>query len=198
MFTIAKQVFKNRAVRCPGISSWALGFENHIVAHCIMRKSSAWEVSFCVRSSQITMGVSRCQTCFGDCGLIRYMTYSHKTNWVDECPSRHRVISSTHVLPLGLTLFRMCGAITRSVTIMCFHYYQLQWVFVTPSQLLLWCCKDSLLLVTVVVVAVRVTLRLPGSLLSKVWRLAMFCLLSLLLCLACCLSRPSHSQPWLL
>lgn len=41
VFTIAKQVFKNRAVRCLGISSWALGFENHIVAHCIMRKSSA-------------------------------------------------------------------------------------------------------------------------------------------------------------
>lgn len=196
MFTIAKQVFKNRAVRCPGISSWALGFENHIVAHCIMRKSSAWEVSFCVRSSQITMGVSRCQTCFGDCGRIRYMTYSHKTNWVDECPSRHRVISSTHVLPLAWPC---------SECVVRLHSQSLSCVFtITSYSECLWhlrscCCgKDSLLLVTVVVVAVRVTLRLPGSLLSKVWRLAMFCLLSLLLCLACCLSRPSHSQPWLL
>lgn len=31
VFTIAKQVFKSRAVRRPGISSWALGCENH---HC--------------------------------------------------------------------------------------------------------------------------------------------------------------------
>lgn len=139
VFTIAKQVFKDRAVRCPGISSWALGFENHIVTHCIMRKSSAWEVSFCVRSSQITMGVSRCQTCFGDCGRIRYMTYSHKTNWVDECPSRHRVISSTHVLPLA---WPCSDCVVR------LHGQSLSCVFtITSDSECLWnlrsCCCDA-------------------------------------------------------